>query len=205
MPTKHSRRTPPAPCAAAGKKPYERPKEVQVASKKLEDLATTLRGIASKGIGEPDKDLEFKDVFKMIQQLEGSDKERDEAVKKFRLIQLSMAQFTDAGDDLSTAIGKIAKNAATRRDVAIKIRDLFEKLVEDFPDPTGDTIKIMLFDCYQAFEDASGVLANVASAGDDSTTKIDKQVDEVRKKSDKLVKAFEDAYKTSEKARKAKK
>lgn len=190
--------------AANGQKPYEQRKEVQAELTHLEVLSKKLREIASKGIGEPEKSLEFKDLLPMIQQLEGTDKERDEAVKKFRLMQLSRVEFTDKGAELSAALKKIAESAGARRDVANTIRDQFAKLVETFPDPTGSTIKVMLFECYEAFEAAGGALAGVASAAEDGVKKIDKEVEAARKKTDGMVKAFEGAYKTSEKVRKEK-
>jgi hypothetical protein len=191
--------------AANGQKPYEQTKEVQTELSHLEDLSKQLREIASKGIGEPEKSLEWKDLLPLIQQLEGSDKERDEAVKRFRLMQLSRAEHTDKGAELTSAIKEVAQSAATRRDAATQVRDQFGKLLENFPDPTGGTIKVQLFECYQAFDAAGGALAGVASAGDDAVKKIDKEVEDARKKTKDMVKAFEEAYKTSEKVRKAKK
>lgn len=190
--------------AVNGKKPYEQSKEVEAELSKLNDLSKKLRDIASKGIGEPEKSLEWSDVAKMIKQLEGSDKDRDQAVKSFRLIQLSGAEFTDQGDELSASIKKIADSAGKRRDAAVAIRDDFKELVEKFPDPTGDVIKLQFFECYQAFEAASGALGNVASAAADAAKRVDKDVEAARKKNKDLAKAFEDAYKASEKARKKK-
>jgi hypothetical protein len=190
--------------AADGKKPYNQSKEVQKELKNLESLAKTLRDIASKGIGKPDIVLDTSDIFKMIPQLESSDKEAEAAALTFGKARLSSAEITDQGAELSTEIGKIAASAGARRDAAVKIRDQFEKLCETFPDPTGSSIKIMLFECYQAFEAASGALANVASAADDAVEKIDKEVEAERKKMQGLVKAFEEAYKTGENVRKSK-
>jgi hypothetical protein len=190
--------------AVKGQTPYPQSKEVQTELSKLDGLAKKLNDIASKGIGEPDKTLDWSDVAKMIKQLEGSDKDRDQAVKSFRLIQLSGAEFTDQGDELSATVKKIADSAGKRRDAAVAIRDDFEELVEKFPDPTGDVLKLQFFECYQAFEAASGALGNVASAADAAAKRIDKDVEAARKKNKDLAKAFEDAYKASEKARKKK-
>jgi hypothetical protein len=139
-----------------------------------------------------------------MKQLEGSDKERDEAVKRFRLMEYARAEFTTKGDELSAAIKEVAQSAASRRDVATQVRDQFGKLLETIPDPTGSTIKVQLLGCYEAFHIAGLALAKVASAGNDATAKIDKEVTEARKRTKELVKAFEEAYKTSEKIRKEK-
>jgi hypothetical protein len=194
-----------AKSAISGKKPFEQSKQVQGELKKLEGLTKTLRDIASRGIGEPEKKLEVADILKMMPQLEGTDKDRDEAVKKFRLAQLSAAQFTDNGKELSTRLKLIAKSAATRRDTATQLRDQFGKLMENVPDPTGSAIKAKLFEGYEAFEEAGGALGGVASAANDAAKKVDVGVEATRKKWEGLTKAFEEAYKKGDAVRKAKK
>ncbi len=188
--------------ALSGKKPYEQSKQVEAELSKLESLTKKLDDIKAKGLGDPDKKLEWSDLLKLMKQLEGTDRERDEATKKFVMVRLSMAQLTDKGDELSDALGKIAASAAKRRDVAVDLRDQFEKLAEKIPE---DTIQVMMFDCMQAFESASGALAGVASSANDAMKSIDADVAEMRKKLEKLVKAFEEALKTSDKIRKSKK
>jgi len=190
--------------AVKGEKPYAGSKEALAELKKLDSLAKKLRDIASKGIGEPDKKLELKDLLPMFQKLEGTDKERDEATLKFQLTQLSSAELIDKGKELSAEAKKIADSAGKRRDAAVKIRDQFAKLLETFPDPTGSSIKVMLFESHEAFETASGALASVASAAEDAVKKVDKEVEALSKKHKDMAKTFEEALKTSDKARKAK-
>jgi methyl-accepting chemotaxis protein len=191
--------------AASGQKPYEQSGDVQTEMTHLETLKKTLRDVAAKGIGKPEKDLDATDVISMMPQLEGSDAEREAAIKKFALVQLARVELTTNGEELGKSIKEIAQSAATRRDAATQVSNQFGKLAETFPDPTGGSIKLQLVSCWQAFDSAASALAGVAAAADDAAKKIDKDVQEARKKTDGLVKAFEEALKTSEKEREKRK
>ncbi len=195
----------PAQRAAGGQQPYEQSKEVRAELRRLEDLSKTLREIASKGIGEPEKGLEWKDFPKIIKQLEGSDKERDKAAKEFLVIQLSRIEFADKAEKLGKSLDEVGASAAKGSKATLEIRDVFFKLAETFPDPTGGTIKAQHFECYQTFLAASGALGNLAGAADAAAKKVKTQVGPVGKKTDELTKVFQGALKASEKGRKDKK
>jgi hypothetical protein len=189
--------------AVNGKKPYPQSAQVEAQMAKLRSDAKAMTQIANSGIGKPDEELDWSGLAKMIQNLEGDDKRREEAARMFYAIQVPRLNFVQEGEELSQQLRSLSQEAAKRRDAAVSIRNTFEKLTESFPDPTGSSIKVQLFSCYEAFEAASGALATVASAATDALARVDKDLVPIRQKTQELDQAFRAAYEASEKKRKS--
>jgi hypothetical protein len=190
--------------AVNGKKPYPQSAQVEAQMAKLRSDAKVMTQIASNGIGKPAEELDWSGLAKMIQNLEGDEEQREEAARMFYAIHMPRLDFVQKGEELSQQLRLLSQEAARRRDAAVSIRNTFEKLTESFPDPTGSSIKVQLFSCYEAFEAASGALATVASAAADAMARVDKDLVPIRQKSKEFEQAFRTAYEASEKKGKAK-
>lgn len=180
--------------AISGKKPYPQAKQVQADLDKLESDMDPLSRLASSGIGKPDEELDWKTLGKITALLEGDDTQREQAVKEYAKIQVPRLNFAQAAEDLAEKLETLGDEAGTRRDAAVKIRDTYEDLAEKFPDPTGGSIKVTLFDCYRAFEAASGSLATIASGANAAQQRVQKDLSAVQQKTKEFDKAFKDAY-----------
>jgi len=188
--------------ASAGKKPYPQSPAVESQMSKLRDTAKQLAQLSSSGIGKPEQELDWTTLQQMIAQLEGDDQEREKAVRSFYAIQMPRLAFVEDAKKLAAQAESLSKEAATRRDAAVRIRDKFSDLVEKFPDPAGGSIKVALFGCYEAFESASGALATLASSAEESGQRIEKDLKPVVQKNKEFDQAFRAAYDASKKAKK---
>ena len=177
--------------AVAGKSPYSETSEVQQAIDALEGLDKQCKSIASNGIGDPDKDLDWSDLPRIIKQLEGTDAAREQAVRTFNNIVVSMSQFYDKADDLKDALAKIGAEAAKRAPVALQVRDLFLKCTENYPD-IGTALKTTFLAASQSFEKAGAALGNLARSATAACSKIASDVKAGREKQQKLTKAMRD-------------